>query len=227
MSELTKKIGNHYADLYDEYGDDAKSLGHADKYSQHERFHMLTPLFAREEKPFSIYEVGVALGHFGDYLREHFPMAQFSGSDINEKFVKVCQTRFPKGSFHLGDIVEELPGECYDYVVTVGTYNIAGNNPRDEWQKLIYQMLNAMYAIATKGIGITFLTTYYDPGYEREELYYQDEKSVMDYTIRNLSRHFELDHRGPLYEYALRIYKPSYIQSLYPQKAFHKYFKKH
>jgi cyclopropane fatty-acyl-phospholipid synthase-like methyltransferase len=188
---------------------------------------MLTPLFAHEEKPFSVYEIGCALGHLGDYLREHFPVAQFSGSDINERFVNVCQTRFPDGIFHFRNIVEELPPDRYDYVVAIGIYNHAGDSNRDEWQKLIYQMLNAMYSIATRGIGITFLTTYYDPDCTRQQLHYQDEKAVMDHTVKNLSRHFELDHRGPLYEYALRVYRPSHIQSLYPQETFRKYFKGH
>lgn len=51
------------------------------------------------------------------------------------------------------------------------------------------------------------------------------EKQLMDFTVRELSRHFEFDELGPLYEYALRVYRLEYIRALYPQDAFAKYFK--
>lgn len=215
-----------YLELYGRHGDDAKALFHNDQESQYERFGMLGRLFAREAGPFTVHEVGCALGHFGDYLRERFPQAVFSGSDICEPFVEACRRRFPEGQFFLRDITEKLPEDRYDYVVLCGTFNIPGNTPREPWQRFVYAMLRAMYALAHKGIGVTFITTYIDPGRERADLYYQDEKRLLDFTVKELSRHFELDRFSPLYEYALRAYRPEYVQSFYPQPAFARYFKK-
>jgi hypothetical protein len=121
--------------------------------------------------------------------------------------------------------VESLPEDRYDYVVLFGTFNVAGDSPRDVWQSYIYSMLAAMYGLCLKGCGMTFLTTYYDPGFDRAELHYQDEKALMDYTVRNLSRHFAIDASGPLYEYSLRIYRPEYVHTLYTEAAFERYFK--
>jgi hypothetical protein len=215
-----------YGELYQCHGDDPKALFHNDQESQYERFELLTRCFSRETGAFSVHEIGCALGHFGDLLRERFPQAVFSGSDIYEPFVAKCREHFPHCEFFLRDITEELPADRYDYVVLCGLFNIPGNIPREAWQRFVFSMLSAMYAMARKGIGATFLTTYYDPGRNREDLYYQDEKRLMDFAVRHLSRHFELDACGPLYEYALRLYRPEHVRTLYPQDAFVRYFKK-
>jgi hypothetical protein len=225
MNIVNQTMLRLYGGNYERQGNNPQVLFHNDQESQYERFAMLGRLFDREAQPFTVHEIGCSMGHFGDFLRERYPLAIFSGSDIYGPFVELCRERFSKNEFFLRDITAELPNDRYDYVVTCGTFNIAGDAPRDEWQASIYRMATAMYALAQRGIGLTFLTNYYDPGYAREDLFYQDEKALMDFTVRNLSRHFELDEMGPLYEYGLRVYRPEYVHTLYPQPAFAKYFR--
>jgi hypothetical protein len=57
-------------------------------------------------------------------------------------------------------------------------------------------------------------------------MFYQDEKRLIDFVMHSLSRHVEIDEFGPLYEYGLRVYRPEYVRSLYPQTTFDRYFKK-
>lgn len=225
MKAIQQEMLRLYGGNYEQAGDKPQVLFHNDQESQYERFAMLGRLFAREKEPFTVHEIGCAMGHFGDYLRLFYPLAHFSGSDLYGPFVELCRERFPTSHFFQRDIVEGLPAERYDYVVTCGTFNIPGNAPRDQWQAYIYQMAAAMYALARRGIGMTFLTTYYDPGRDRPDLHYQDEKKLMDFAARQLSRHFVLDEMGPLYEYAIHVYQPDYIQRCYPQPAFAKYFR--
>lgn len=215
---------NIYAGAYERYGNDPRSFWHNDQSSQLERFSMLGKLFAREAAPFTVHEIGCSVGHFGDYLQEHFPLATYSGSDIYFPFVEKCRERFPGREFLLRDVTESLPDDRYDYVVTCGTFNIAGNAPRDQWQAAIYKMAAAMYALATKGMGMTFLTIYHDPTRRRADLFYQDERSLMDFVVNRLSRHFELDEIGPLYEYGLRVFRPEHIRSFHREPQFAKYF---
>jgi hypothetical protein len=186
---------------------------------------MLARCFSRERQAFTVHEVGCALGHFGEFLRRAYPLAVFSGSDIYEPFVQECRSRFPGGEFHLRDITETLPSDRYDYVVICGTFNVPGSYPREEWRAFVFTMLRAMFSMARKGMGATFLSSYYDPGRNREDLYYQDEKEVIDFAKRGLTRHVELDAWGPLYEYGLRAYQPAYVRTQYREPAFAKYFK--
>jgi SAM-dependent methyltransferase len=214
-----------YGDLHQRYGDDARALLHSGQDSQFERFAILARCFARASKPFTVHEIGCGLGHLGAYLQQCFPDAIFSGSDIYQPFVDACRERFPQGEFFLRDISEGLPDDRYDFVVVAGTFNIPGSTPRSEWQSFTYSMLRAMYALAHKGIGVTFLTGYSDPGRERPDMFYQDEKEIVDFAKRNLSRHLEIDGFGPLYEYGLRVYRPEYVRALHPQDSFARYFK--
>jgi hypothetical protein len=124
----------------------------------------------------------------------------------------------------LRDISENLPAERYDYVTQSGTLNGRLGVSPEEWQRYVFRMLSAMYAMAVKGIGANFLTSYADPDMMSPELHYQDEKVLMDYVASRLSRHFELDMGGPLYEFTLRVYRPEEIARRYPGAEFERYF---
>jgi hypothetical protein len=78
-------------------------------------------------------------------------------------------------------------------------------------------MMTAMYNMSRRGVATTFLTTYFDKGLDREELYYQDEKEIMDFVAGNLSRHMSLAMFGPLYEYGISAYRPEYVRQRCPQ----------
>lgn len=213
-----------YGRLHDQYGDDARALGHANQVTQYERFELIAGAFAHESAPFTVHEIGCATGHFGEFLRERYPLAVFSGSDILPPFVDTCRRKFPGGEFFVRNITSEPVAGHYDYVVTC-LFNCRGEAPRDEWQQFVYDMLEAMYRLADRGIAATCLTSYIDPGREYPDLHYQDEKALMDFTAARLSRHFALDMRGPLYEYALHVFRPSYVRTRHPDPSLSKYFK--
>jgi hypothetical protein len=215
-----------YKGLLKVYGDDPKSLFHREKESQYERFNLLARCFEREAKSFTVHEIGCSLGHFGDYLNERYPLAVFSGSDIIPEFVDKCRKRFPNSEFFLRDITEHLPTDKYDYVIMgAGTFNINGSVAVSEWQEFVYCMMLSMFNMAKKGIATTFLTGYSDPGKARKDMFYQDEKAIIDFVKQKLSRHIEIFGAGPLYEYGIAIYRPEWIRSLYKHTAFDRYFK--
>ena len=227
--EISNDVGKMYEQLYEQYGDDARSFLHNDQASQYERFYMLTRCLVHETGAFSVHEIGCSVGHGGDFLADCFPEAEYSGSDISEVFVNKCRARMPGKEFFVRDITESIPDDRYDFLILNGTFNIPPEGAsREDWQQFVYSMMTAMYAMCRKGIAVNFLTTYFDPGRDHPHLHYQDEKAVMDYTARNISRHFELDSMGPLYEYSVRAYRPAYIRLLqesYQTESFARYFK--
>ncbi len=214
----------HYRELLKRYGEDPRALGHRDRETQRERFRRLAAAFPRESEPFTVHEIGCGFGDFGRFLAQHHPQAVYSGSEICEEFVELCRSRFPGGEFHCRDITEKLPDDRYDYVTQSGTLNGRFGTSPQLWQRHVYSMLKAMYAMARKGMASNFLTTYHDPGFASEELHYQDEKELLDFVVTDLSRHVELDMAGPLYEYTVRIYRPEVVRSRYPAAEFERYF---
>lgn len=213
-----------YLELWRQFGEDPRTLGHRDRETQEERFFRLARSFDREPGGFTVHEIGAGFGDFGHWLGQHHPQASYSGSEICQEFLDVCRERFPEGEFLLRDITADLPTDRYDYVTQSGTFNGRFGTPAGRWQLFVHDMLRAMYAMARKGIAVNFLTTYSDPERRSEDLHYQDPAEIGDFTARQLSRHFEIDAGGPLYEYTLRVYRPEYVRSLYTGAPFDRYF---
>ncbi|MDH3629361.1 MAG: class I SAM-dependent methyltransferase [Acidobacteriota bacterium] len=214
----------HYLELFNKHGDDPQALSYRDGPTQIERFHRLSLAFADMKEPFSVHEVGCGLGHYGDYLKRHHPLATYSGSDIIETFVDHCRERFPDDTFHHRDLVADNVAERYDWVMLSGLFNLKLAQPRDVWQDFVWQMLTEMYRLCRHGIGCNFVTSYVDEGRERSEIFYQDPRTLIDFATRHLSRHVEYDGAGPLYDYTVRIYRPEHIRRDYADAAFDHYF---
>ncbi|HZI14225.1 MAG TPA: class I SAM-dependent methyltransferase [Myxococcus sp.] len=214
-----------YGALLEQYGDDPRSLSHRDQATQYERFHRLARVFEGETGPFTVHEVGCGMGHFGEFLQQHHPRALYSGSDVHPAFPEACARKFPQGRFHTRDIVAVLPEERYDYLTLSGTFNVRLSATPEAWRGFVQGMLGAMYALCTRGFAVNFLTTYHDPGYTRAELHYQPPGELLDFVVGKLSRFWELDAGGPLYEYTLRVYRPEHVQARHADPAFARYFR--
>ena len=210
--------------LYRQYGDDPRSTSHRSRAIQYERYARIAKCFERESGSFRVHDIGCGLGHFGEFLKDRFEQAIYSGSEICEEFVEACRVRFPDHSFQLRNVATQLPDDRYDYVIACGTFNNRLGVSRNEWQNFVFSTLRAMYAMSTRGIAADFLTTYHDPEYARKDLHYQDEKQLMDFVASELSRHAEFDMSGPLYEYTMRAYRPELVRALHRGAEFDRYF---
>lgn len=215
----------YFGELWKQHGEDPRAVGYRDAETQRERFERLALAFAHEAGPFSVHEIGCGLGDFGLYLRRTRPQVEYSGSEIHEPFLEVCRRRLPDCRFYDRDVARELPPERYDFVTQSGMFNARLDTPPEEWRRFVFGMLGAMYAMARKGIAFNFLTTYCDRELMREELHYQEPREISDFVVQHLSRHFEIDAAGPLYEYTVRVYRPEYVRGHYPGAPFSRYFK--
>jgi len=214
----------YYRALFRAHGDDPRAMGYNDAPTRDERFARLARLFDGEREPFTVHEVGCGLGHFGEFLALRYPMARYSGSDIVDEFVAECRRKFPRDSFHVRDVVAEMPEDRHDYVTMSGTLNGRLSAPEDEWRELVETMLGTMYAMCRRGMAANFLTSYGDPDRRRPELHYQDPAEILDFATRRLSRHVEIDASGPLYEFTLRVHRPESLRRRYPGAEFDRYF---
>jgi SAM-dependent methyltransferase len=214
-----------YGGLYAKHGDDPRSLSWRDRPTQEERFARIARMFDRQNGPFTVHEIGCGLGHFGGFLAAHHPRALYSGSDIVPEFVESCRQRFPGGEFFERDIAAAPLDRRYDYVALSGTFNARLVTPAAQWDAFIKCMLDAMYALCTRAFAVNFLTGRADPALMQEHLHYQGEAAVIDHIVSRLSRHYELDHAGPLFEFTVRVYRPTHVRSLYPEDSFAKYFR--
>lgn len=214
----------YYAALYRRFGRDPRALGHRDAPTRDERFHRLARLFEGTRGAFSVHEIGAGLGDFGAYLRRHHKQAIYSASEISEEFLEVCRERFPGASFQLRDVSQDPPSDRYDFVTQSGIFNGPVEGGAQAWREFVGRLLRAMYAMADKGIAVNFLTRYGDPQRRRPELHYADPREVLDEVARDLSRFWEIDAAGPLYEFTMRVYRPAWVRARYAGPPFERYF---
>jgi hypothetical protein len=227
MNEIVRKQKEFYLENFRQHGDLPQSLGYNDQITQYARFEVLSRLFQyeRKGKTFSVHEIGSGLAHFYEFLREQSPYRfDYSGSEILGEFVRASRKKYPFLKFYQRDITQRPPSARYDYLVLSGTFNPIQDLDVKRWETFLERMMLKMFAMAKKGIGLNFLTTYSD--FTQKGLYYSDPRAIYDFVQEKMSRFIVIDSSYPLYEFTLLVYKEPFIKKVHGEKEFGKYFKK-
>ena len=93
MQENYKKIIKHYNKLYKKYGYSEKSIGWG-KNRKNLRYHILCSNFNLNYK--SILDFGCGFGNLISYLNCYYKNFEYTGLDINEKFLEKARKHYPK-----------------------------------------------------------------------------------------------------------------------------------
>jgi hypothetical protein len=228
MSEdIVEKQRRFYLEKFKKYQDAPQSLSYNDRVTQYVRFEMLNRLFRHEneEHSFSVHEIGSGLAHYYEFLKERTRyQVEYSGSEVVEEFIRHTAGKHPSLKIFHRDITQDIPEDRYDYLVLSGTFNPIQDVEKDRWNSFVERMILNMFRMAKKGIGMNFLTGYSD--FTEKALYYCDPRDLYDFIQRNLSRYFIIDNSYPLYEFTVLVYRSEFIQEVYQEKEFHKYFKR-
>jgi SAM-dependent methyltransferase len=135
----------------------------------------------------TILDFGCGLGHLVDYLSLRIPgfdLNNYTGLDINERYIEACkQTRTDLRFIH-GEIFD-LSGS-FDYVIGSGVFTVM--MPKNE----ILEGIAKAYEISKKGVAFNFLTKDYinmhwvnsfnpDEFYSELKEIYKNTKLITDY----------------------------------------------
>lgn len=213
----------YYGNLFEKYGPGVDSVASGNQIYKDLRYAKLSALFSAD-RSFSLQDVGCGVGHYFEFLKRHFPdrEIEYSGTEITPAFVDHCRQVYPDNDFQLRDLAAGPFDEQYDYLIFAGTfYHLAGAAEHD-FRDFVERMLSNGFQSARKGIAFNLVTSYVD--YRLPDLFYADVGEVIDFTCRELSRFFTIDHASPLFEHTICVYKPGYMQDSYPDQAFKKYF---
>lgn len=73
--------------------------------------------FLPKDAPFSLLDIGCALGDGCEFLQKRFPGAEISGADFSLIGIQKAKERSDKIRYFLLDITKEEPQHAYDYIV--------------------------------------------------------------------------------------------------------------
>jgi SAM-dependent methyltransferase len=214
---------------FQQFGDSPQSLSWNDKNSQYLRFEKIADLFKYEDSgQFSVHDIGCGLGHFREFLNDHYQGISYSGSDIVEEFIAFDIKKFPDCSFFIQNISDDPESisasmKGLDYYCTNGTFYRKDQITVEEWESLVFKSMTNMFAMAKKGVCVNFLTSYSD--FFDDNQYYADPKKIFNWAVTNCSRFVTISHDIPLYEFFVYIYKEKFIKEQFPESGYSKYFK--
>ena len=150
----------------------------------------------------SLLDVGCGFGDLYAYARDRGLKLAYTGIDICAPFIDAARERHPDASFRLGNLLEAPLAERWDWAACIGTLNLKLEG--SDSTEYVEEMLRAMFARASRGIAVHFLSTYVD--FQNPESYHCDPCRVFDFAKRELSPRVALRHDAMAYEFTLYVY---------------------
>ncbi len=203
-TEALDEVIASYDRAISEHGTEVGAVGWRTRAAQRRNFAAIARAFAHETEPFTVHEVGCGFGDLADFLRAHFPLASYRGSDLNPQMIALARQRDPSLQVEHCNILERVP-EPADYVVESGIFNWRGGHTDAEWQQMVESVLLAMWGFARKGIAANFLTAHVE--WRRDFAYHQDPAALLNFAHGKLERFVKLDHAYYPWEFTLTVYR--------------------
>jgi SAM-dependent methyltransferase len=165
------------------HGPNWRGLGWQSRHNQERRFAVLL-----EVGPVSgtrVLDVGCGVGDLYGYMLRKGIRAQYTGVDILPEMVAHARERYPDAQFEVGDALQGLGPERFDYVLCSGAFNVNFGSNQTAVQKILPELL----ACSTRGVAINFLST---RARERDTILYNYDPEAMLAFCRTLTPHVRL-----------------------------------
>lgn len=140
MDELPKEyIIDFFTKRLIHFKDSPESVGWTKK-GQILRYEAVLSLIEPHGK--SLLDFGCGKGDFFGFLKEKGIQCQYSGIDINPNLIELARKNHPNGLFYVQDIEIEPLNEFFDYVISIGVFNLAFQNINDSIQRCLEILFN-------------------------------------------------------------------------------------
>jgi SAM-dependent methyltransferase len=205
MSNATDTIREYFTKRIEQHGASPKGVDWNTSDAQELRFHQVLNV-VNAPGHFSITDWGCGYGGFFDYLVKRTTDVDYVGFDITPSVLEQAKkTHSSAANASWVGRAEDLKPS--DYVIAAGVYNIKFETQNDDWHTYVLEQLKTMFALATRGIAVTFLTAYSDPPKQRPDLFYADPLRLFDFAKRNLSPNVALLHDYGHWDFTLIVRK--------------------
>jgi SAM-dependent methyltransferase len=201
-ARLLSRVGDYYSSALERHGATPAGVDWSSAASQALRFEQLTRLLDLAAAS-SINDYGCGYGALLDFLRARGFRGLYRGCDVS------ASMRAAAGESHAGDAEAEFvdePGLApADYTLCSGLFNVKLDHDEGTWRAYVFDTLDRLRAVSTKGYAFNALTSYADPERMRKDLHYADPRELFDHCRRRHSRRLALLHDYPLYEFTLVV----------------------
>ena len=198
-------IRDYFAGRFREHGATPKGMDWNSLDAQYVRFDQLSKVIDASE-PYSLLDYGCGYGALYDFLKAKGHGLTYTGFEIVEEMAAKGRNLHAAES-GCAFTTSESELKPVDYVVESGIFNIKLAADSRVWSEHVITTLNRMHALSRKGLAFNLLTSYSDPEFMREDLYYADPCYYFDYCKRHFSRNVALLHDYQLYDFTILVRK--------------------
>jgi SAM-dependent methyltransferase len=196
-----RKVLDFYAQRWEQYGYDTRSLGIGSRESQEIRFDVLTRI--GDLRNASVLDVGCGFGDLRAFLEKKGIPVRYTGLDLQPAFIEEARRRHPGDEFICADVGQFEPKQPPDYVLISGTFNVKFREDQEAW---VFRILRRLFGLARCGVGINMLSTYYDPGHFRDDMFYcPPERALAE--AHAITRWVTLRHDYLPHDFTLYLYR--------------------
>lgn len=203
-----KALARHYERCLELHGDTFRGVDWPNSEDAIVRYQVMMgvirPLNDHRSKP-TLLDFGCGAGHLLEFIQKNYPLSfRYSGVDISEKYITLCKSKFPNGSFFVLDLMaQELP-QKYDYIIANGVFTEKLSLPFNEMMQWAFAMISRLFWASNIGIAFNVMSTHVTK--QREDLFHVPVEKLIEFLVTNLSRNFLIKNDYGLYEYTVYLY---------------------
>jgi SAM-dependent methyltransferase len=200
---ILNSVSGYYTGKLREHGPTPRGVDWNSTEGQILRFAQLLQI-CDERAGVTINDYGCGYGALLDYAIHQGYRIQYTGYDIAREMIEVAMRRHanrPDCRF----TAEREALAAADYTVASGIFNVKQHTSEAEWSRYVLGTLQDLASLSTRGFSFNVLTRYSDPERMRPDLYYADPQALLDWCVRNVSRHVALLHDYGLYEFTVLV----------------------
>jgi SAM-dependent methyltransferase len=210
MEKNYETIVKHYEGCLEKYGDTHRGVDWPKEEDMYTRYRVMLSLYdfdIRKPEIATLHDLGCGTGNLSVYMRKNgFNKLTYSGSDISEKFIKVCRQKFPELVFTACDVLTD-PSKIgiHDYIVMNGVFTEKRELTYSEMLDYFKKMLSVIFPQCKRGMAFNVMSKHVD--WEREDLFHLPLEELSTFLVKCVSRNFVIRNDYGLYEYTVYVYK--------------------
>jgi SAM-dependent methyltransferase len=204
-ASIRDRVADYYSEKVREHGETSRGVDWNSTESQQTRFDQLLEIVPSGATDYSILDYGCGYGAIIPVLTERFQPTRYVGYDVSEEMIIRARRLHPGNQCEFTTDEGEL--RPTDYVVASGVLNVRLDTSNAQWKEYVIETLGDLHRLSLKGFAFNALTSYSDPEYMRDNLFYADPTWLFDHCKRTYSGQVALLHDYGLYEFTILVRK--------------------
>lgn len=202
---ILEQVNDYYSKKIITHGPVPAGVDWNSQASQDLRFAQLINL-PGANRDFSLNDYGCGYGALWGYMESQNMHCDYVGYDISAQMINSAR-EFYGETDRRRFVVDGGMDRTADYTVASGLFNVRGDIPDCDWLEYIMGSLHILNDSCLRGFAFNCLTSYSDPEYMRNDLYYANPCVLFEYCKENFSRNVALLHDYELYEFTILVRK--------------------